>query len=71
MARAGDSNTSGSSWKSSDHHRDLLNNKAVFCSGLLSKSQDSTHVIQDTWPDLYSRDQLDSDASLLGRDCWF
>lgn len=71
MACSGISCTRSSCWKPSHYHWDFLHYQTVFCSGLLPKGQNCTHLVYYTWPDLHSGDQLDFDDVMFGCYYWF
>jgi len=40
-------------------------------SWLLPSGENRAHIVQNSWADLYPRDQLDFDDIMLGRHYWF
>lgn len=67
MASSRNSDTRGSGGKPSHHHRHFLYYQAMLCFGLLSKGQNRPHISKNTWSNLYTGDQLDFNAFMLGR----
>lgn len=53
--------------KPSDHQRDILDHKPELFAWLFSESQSSTHLQENSWPNLYPWDQLDAHVPLCRR----
>lgn len=70
MARSCDRHFSRGGRKSSCHYRNFLDNKTVLCLRLLSEGQNCTYLLKDPRSDLYTGDQLDVDALMLGYYWW-
>lgn len=66
MASSRDSHTRGSGGKPSHHHRHFLYYQAMLGFGLLPQGQNHPHFIKNTRSNLYTGDQLDSNAFMLG-----
>ena len=55
-------------WKPSDHQRDILDHKPELFTWLFPKSQSSSHLAENSWPNLHPWDQLDAHVPLC-RSC--
>ena len=66
MACSGDCNTCSCSWEPSSYYWHILSYKAMLFLKLLSKGEDCAYILHSTWTNIYSRDQLDLNATVLG-----
>lgn len=65
-----DRHFSRSGRKSSCHYWDFFDNKTVLLIGLLPEGQNCSYLLENPWSDLYTGDQLDVDALMLGYYHW-
>lgn len=66
MAGAGDCCYGCSGWKPGHYNWNFFYHKAVLCSRVLSKSQNSAHVVKNSRTDIHPRNQLDFNGPLFG-----
>lgn len=57
--------------KPSCYYCNLFNHQAVFCFGMFPKGENSSHIIQNLWPNIHTRYQLDLNDAMFGCHNWF
>ena len=70
MACSCNSNTCSSCGQSSNHHGHVFDHQTMFFFGLFSKSKDRSYVFENTWPDLHSPHQLDTNDIMFSCYHW-